>query len=167
AIDNFNRQMRNFNGNVSKIYALRGEGVNVNFENWTNKGYANFTDNGTASGASNWTVIENVSSSNITVNISSISSGMLQIGLINISKPSWINITTPTTTPIRLRNATTADPYSVVFRNGNTTSGNYSINGTASGRSFTRARDYILNATLTLSTSRVRANITIPVSVPW
>ncbi len=166
-VANFSKQMRNFNGNVSKIYALRGEGVNVNFENWTNKGYANFTDNGTASGAGNWTVIQNVSSSDITMNVTVIS-GTFQIGLIN-STQSWINITSSTTMPLRLRNATTnpPDPYTIVFRNGSIASGNYSINGTASGRNFIRARDYILNTTLTLSTSRVRVNLTIPVSVPW
>ncbi|MDD5473706.1 MAG: hypothetical protein PHU34_06100 [Candidatus Methanoperedens sp.] len=167
AIDNFNRQMRNFNGNVSKIYALRGEGVNVSWDlnNWQNMQNASFTDNGTASGASNWTVIENVSRTNITVNVVSVGGGTFQIGLINASGQSWTNVSATQT--VKNVNVIPITPSSIVFRNGSTTSGNYSINGTASGRSFTRARDYILNATLTLSTSRVRANITIPVSVPW
>lgn len=172
AISNFSRQMRNFSGNVSKIYALRGEGINVSWDksNWNNARYANFTDNGTASGASNWTVIESVKNSTIIVNVSSINPAFTFIVNISNATKYWhINFTTGiqtiNNTQIK-QNITSA--YSIVFMNGNTTSGNYTISGnTTSGSNFTRARDYILNATLTFSTSRVRANITIPVSVPW
>ncbi len=169
-INNFTRQAQNFRGNLSKIYAMRGEGVNVTWDvsNWNNTRYANFTDNGTAGGAGNWTVMQNVSSSNIIMNVTVIS-GTFQIGLVNVSYPSWINLTTGTYPSLIIINATTnpPDPYSIVFRNGSIASGNYSITGTASGRNFIRARDYILDTTLTLSTSRVRVNLTIPVSVPW
>ncbi|MGB8215804.1 MAG: hypothetical protein WCE94_00720 [Candidatus Methanoperedens sp.] len=165
----FTNQMNTFSANLPMLYALHGEGVNVSWDvnNWRNNVSANFTDDGTARGKTNWTVIENVKDSKITINITNIS-GTFQIGLINISKPNWINLTTITNTPLTFINSTTTDPYSIVFRFGNTTSGNYTITGnTNNSRAFTRSRDYILNATVTLSTSNMRANITIPVSVPW
>ncbi len=163
-VANFSKQMRNFNGNVSKIYALRGEGINVSWDvsNWNNTRYANFTDNGTASGASNWTVIENVISSNITVNITT--NGMLNISLQNSTNITWINLTG--SIPNSFIN-TCIIPCSIGFTNGASSAGTFNITGTTNdSRSFIRARDYILNTTLTLSTSRVRVNLTIPVSVP-
>ncbi len=163
---NFSRQMIYFSGNISKIYALHGEGVSVSWDasNWNNGRYANFTDNGMADGAANWTVIENVTDSRINITLNT-TDGKFQIGLINLTNPSWINLTTTGT--FSFGNATTSDPYSIIFKNGSSTSGNYTITGTASGRNFIRARDYLLNATITLSTSRVRINVTIPVPVPW
>ncbi len=160
----FINQTQNFRANLSTIYALHGESVNVAWDisNWNNGIYANFTDNGTADGASNWTVVENVKDSNITITTNG---SIFQIGLIN-SSARWINLTTSGT--FSFRNSTTLDPFSIVFRNGDATSGNYSITGKlASGKNFTRARDYVLNATVTFYTSRVGANITVPVSVPW
>jgi hypothetical protein len=164
-IASFTNQTQDFGANLSKIYALRGEGVNAKWDvnNWNNGIYPNFTDTGTASGAANWTVIENVKDSNITVNLTYIS-GAFNITLIN-STTSWINLTTTGT--FNFKNATTNDPYSIVFKNGANASGSFRITGNASGKYFIRARDYILNATVTLSTSRMRANITIPVPVPW
>src|SRR5574341_2201642 len=55
---NFSRQMIYFSGNISKIYALHGEGVSVSWDtsNWNNGRYAYFTDKGSANGAANWTV---------------------------------------------------------------------------------------------------------------
>ncbi|MFU8767729.1 MAG: hypothetical protein ACNA7I_08740, partial [Candidatus Methanoperedens sp.] len=64
-------------------------------------------------------------------------------------------------------NGTNNQPYSIYFENGNGASGNYYINGTANNKTFVRARNYVLYSTAALSTSRVRANITIPVTVPW
>ncbi|MDO9098147.1 MAG: hypothetical protein Q7U60_08500, partial [Candidatus Methanoperedens sp.] len=68
-ISTFNRQTQNFSANLPKIYALHGEGVNVSWDtsNWNSSRYANFTDNGTADGASNWTVMESVKNSTIIV----------------------------------------------------------------------------------------------------
>ncbi len=171
---NFTSQMQNFSGNLSKIYALHGEGVNVgwNISNWNNNNYANFTDNGTANGAANWTVMENVKNSTITVNISWIdTTSPFRINISSATKYWYINFTytgTPTTiTNDQIKNNITS-AYSIAFINGSSASGNYSIAGnTTYGRNFTRARDYILNATVTLSTSKMRTNITIPVSVPW
>ncbi len=164
---NFSNQMQNFSKNLSKMYALRGEGINVSWDasNWNNTQNATFTDNGTASGASNWTVVENVKDSNITVNVTD---GTFDLNITNAT--TFWNITLPVGYySINSTNISShvLQPYSIQFNGGNNAAGNYSINGTASGRDFIRARDYILNATLTLSTSRVRANITIPVSVPW
>ncbi|MFA4956411.1 MAG: hypothetical protein WC556_05495 [Candidatus Methanoperedens sp.] len=167
-INIFSNQMNNFNGNLSYIYARHGQGVNVSWDvsNWANNIPAHFSENGTANGETNWTVIENVRNSNISINITSIS-GTFQIGLINSSQ-SWINLTTTTNNPINFTNSTTIDPYSIVFRFGNTTSGNYTITGTTNNnKAFIRSRDYILNATILFSTSKMRANITFPVCVPW
>ena len=166
---NFTNRMRNFNGNLSNIYALHGEGVNVgwNIGNWNSTPplYANFTDNGTANGATNWVVLQNVNKSNITVFVTS---GTFYINITNTT--SFWNITLPVgsnsfnSTNISYK---VLPPYSITFLNGANAAGNYSINGTASSTTFTRARDYILYSTVTLSTSNMRTNITIPVSVPW
>jgi hypothetical protein len=162
-IANFSREMQNFSANLSMIYALHGEGVNVSNDtsNWNNNNYANFTDNGTAGGAANWIVIQNVSSSNITVNVTS---GTFNINLTNSTPDTQIVLNAPNTYKISNSSGT---PYAIIFINGAGAAGNYSISGTASGRAFIRSRDYILYATVALSTSRMRANITIPVSVPW
>ncbi|MFZ3168990.1 MAG: hypothetical protein WA130_15360 [Candidatus Methanoperedens sp.] len=166
-VTNFTKQMQNFNENISQIYALHGEVVNLSLDisNWNSIRYANFTDNGTASGTANWTVIENVSSSNISMNVI-VTSGTFQILLKNASS-SLINLTAGTHTGLIFANSTIADPYSISFINGSNAYGNYSIAGIASGKNFNRSRDYILNATIFFSTSNMRANITIPVAVPW
>lgn len=171
---NFSKQMRNFNGNVSKIYALRGEGINMRWDvsNWENNSYANFTDNGTASGASNWIIIENVNYSNIIVNETNVTTGTFNINITNSTEVWQINFTVATPPNRTISNndiiANITPPYTISFVNGSNASGSFNITGyTSYGRNFIRARDYILNTTLTLSTSRVRANITIPVSVPW
>lgn len=159
--NNFNIQMQNFNGNLSKIYALRGEIVNVTWENWANnKVYANFSDNGTANGISNWTVIENVNNSNINV---SITSGTLYINLTT-STPEWQQIVT---SPNSFNFSTSNGPYKIIFLNGANSSGNFTITGNASGKRFIRARDYIINTSITFTSNRVKADFRIPVSVPW
>ncbi|MCZ7400499.1 MAG: hypothetical protein O8C62_12660 [Candidatus Methanoperedens sp.] len=166
-ITNFNNQMQKFSENLSKIYALHGEGVNVSWDvnNWNNSLYANFTENGTANGATNWTVIENVKDSNIMVNISDIN-GAFNITLVN-STTSWINFTTKNTYSFS-NSSIVGSPYSIVFINGSNAAGSFIITGhTSNGASFNRSRDYLLNTTIILSTSNKRANITIPVSVPW
>lgn len=209
-INNFSKQMQNFNGNLSKIYALRGGGVKVSNDtsNWNSSRYANFTKNGTANGAVNWTVIENVQNVNVfkLTNVNTTGSNfnvyvtnqtteaflwsMQVVG----SGPKNVSVNYSGCTPasqcpreftvtdfptIDLLNEFSSPPaynfnynltgktFKIQFLNGSDASGTFYINGTASGRNFTRARDYILNATVTLSTSRMRANITIPVSVPW
>jgi hypothetical protein len=169
---NFSREMQNFSGNLSMIYALHGEGVNVSSDtsNWNANLPANFTNNGMAGGDStnwNWTVIQNVSSSNITMNVTQFTT-TFYINITNSSK-NWTILPQVGNNLINntMISNNISSPYSINFFNGANAYGNYSINGTASGNAFIRARDYILNATVTLSTSRVRANITIPVSVPW
>jgi hypothetical protein len=171
-INNFANQTRNFRDNLTTIYALHGEGVNISWDvnNWKSGIFANFTDNGGANGANNWIVAENVWNSTITVNISSITPPF-NVSLTNASgKTMMINFTkigiqTVNNTQIK-NNLTSA--YTIRFINGSNATGNYSITGTTTnGRNFTRARDYILKATVTLYTSNVGADITIPVSVPW
>ena len=159
--NNFSKQMQNFNGNLSKIYALRGEIVNVTWENWTNKGYANFSDNGTANGISNWTVIENVTKSNITVTVIS---GTLYINLTNTT-PEWQKIVTSANSTVYINTST--GPYKIIFLNGANASGNFTITGNASGKQFIRARDYIINTSITFTSNRVKADFNLPVSVPW
>jgi len=171
-IINFTKQMQNFNGNLSQIYALHGEGVNLSLDisNWNSTRYANFTDNGTVNGAANWTVMENIINSNITINVTPILSSF-NISISN-STSSWqINFTSPPGNRTINNSQIIANitpPYKISFINGANVSGRFNITGNASNnRPFTRARDYIINATIILSTSNMRANITIPVSVPW
>jgi len=161
--NNFSKQMQYFNGNLSKMYALHGETVNISWENWTNKGYANLTDNGTANGVSNWTVIENVKNSNITVDVIYFN-GAFQIRLKN-STEKLINITSTGT--FSFINSTANDPYSIAFVNGANASGRFNMTGNASGKQFIRARDYVINTTMTFSSNRIKTILTIPFSVPW
>lgn len=193
--NNFSNQTENFRGNLSKIYALHGEGVNVTWDtsNWNNGVYANFTDNGTASGATNWTVMEsvknisvfelrNVSGSKFEVNVSNQTTSVFlwsmklnAIDNISIKNASGVGYRNVGYTNINLLNISYGFNSSVgnniiniTFLNGSDASGRFNFTGNTSyGRNFTRARDYILNATVTLSTSRMRINITLPVSVPW
>jgi hypothetical protein len=170
---NFSRQMQNFSASLSTIYALHGGGVSGSWDisNWnsTPPRYANFTKNGMAGGAPNWTVIESVNNATIFVNITAITTPF-NISIINATKTWQINFTslgnrTVNNSQIKF-NITSA--YNISFVNGANVTGNYSITGnTTYGRAFIRARDYILNATVTFSTSGMRATITIPVSVPW
>ncbi len=164
-ITNFTKQTQNFSDNLSTIYALHGEGVNLSWDvsNWDTSIYPYFTDNGTSGGSANWTVIQNVKDSNIIINITA-SSGSFNITFIN-STTSWINLTS--TGNFTFKN-TSAQPYSIVFINGTNINGKFKITGnTSDGKAFIRARDYILYANVSYSTSMMRADITIPVSVPW
>jgi hypothetical protein len=79
---------------------------------------------------------------------------------------SYINVLNQT---YEFNTSTLNNIYTINFIRGNESWGQFAIQGnnTIYNKKFIRARDYILNATVTLSTSRMRANITIPVSVPW
>ncbi|MCZ7357455.1 MAG: hypothetical protein O8C66_08025 [Candidatus Methanoperedens sp.] len=193
---NFSNQIRNFSANLQKSYVLHGEIVNLSqdISNWNNSRLANFTDNGTASGATNWTIMEsargiyvfelrNVSGSYFEVNVSNQStsvflwsmklnspnnisiknaSGFVRYYGVNYSNISLLNGSYNFTTNVG------ANITRITFLNGSNAGGRFKIIGNTSyGRNFTRARDYILNATVILSTSKIRANITIPISVPW
>ena len=191
----FNSQMQIFGANIPKIYAKYGEGVNVTYpvEGWNNTPYANFTKNGTSGGASNWTVVENVN--NVTVfalellntngvfliNVTN-SSGRIwsmnisssQINVINktggvSSYGSESNIYIYTNSTYEFNDSTSGETYSIHFVNADSAWGRYKIQGQHAtyNNQFTRERHYVLNATVALSTSRIRANITIPVTVPW
>ncbi len=209
-INNFSREMQNFNANLSKMYAARGEGVNLNLNvsNWNNSRYPNFTENGMPGGAANWVVIENVqgylsvfkltnftpfttvSGQGFKVYVTDQTTGnflwfmespcgvnpldyvgikpRVGIELCFQVNPDDINLlTVGTTTAYKFNTSVTGYNYKIEFLNGNQASGTFYLNGTASGKNFTRARDYVLNTTFTLSTSRMRANLTIPVPVPW
>ncbi|SNQ61658.1 conserved hypothetical protein [Candidatus Methanoperedens nitroreducens] len=164
-IADFTRQTQNFSDNLSTIYALHGEGVNLSWDvsNWNNDIYPYFTDNGTAGGSANWTVIQNVKDSDIIVNITTFG-GSFNITLIN-STTDWINLTSTGNFTFK---KTSVQPYSIVFINGMNNAGKFKITGnTSDGKAFIRARDYILYANETFSTSRMRADFTIPISVPW
>jgi hypothetical protein len=169
-IANFIYQTQDFRDNLSTIYALNGDGVNLswNVSNWNNSNYAYFTDNGMANGAAKWVVIQNASSSNITVNVAT---GSFIINVTNTTNTSkyWTITLSGGYQSFNSTNISSnvPPPYSITFLNAASATGNYSINGTASGRAFTRARDYILYANVTFSTGRVNADITIPISVPW
>ena len=171
-IENFSSQTQSFRDNLSTIYALGGEAVNIswNVTDWNNSNNAYFTDNGMANGATNWTVVQNVSSSDITVNVTS---GMFYINITSVSGINYwlINFTDPNTQNRIISNSQLAvnvtQPYTISILNGTNATGNYNLTGNSSGRAFIRARDYVLYANITFSTSRVRADITIPVQVPW
>lgn len=160
---NFSKQMQNFNSNLSKIYASHGDALNVNWENWTNKGYARFTENGTIEGISNWTVIENVKESTIIVNVTS---GNFYVNLTN-KTPDWQTLLNSSTCNPCSIDTSNVFAYKIIFLNGSNASGTFRITGNASGKSFVRARDYIVNTSIIFSSSTLKANITIPVSVPW
>lgn len=162
-ISSFSNQMNNFNANLSYIYARHGQGMNISLDvnNWNKSIYARFTENGTANGIKTWNVIENVRNSNITINFTTGST--LNIGLVNNSTTIWINLTSNKSF---INSSTT--PYSIIFNTDANTAGQFRITGnTSNGAGFIRSRDYILNATILFSTSKMRANITFPVSVPW
>jgi hypothetical protein len=173
---NFNNTLQNFNDNLSTTYALQGEGVNMTLDtsNWYNNQYPNFTDSGTANGAPNWTVIQNVTSSTVKVNITPYIIPPFTINFTNVYNKTntWqINFTPPGHYIINFNNTqitkNITSPYTISFINGANAAGNYSIIGnTTNGRNFTRARDFILNETILLSTSKAVVNLTIPVSVP-
>lgn len=122
-----------------------------------------------AGGAPNWTVIESVNNATIFVNITAITTPF-NISIKNATKTWQINFTSlgnRTVNNAQIK-ANITSAYNISFVNGANVTGNYSITGnTTYGSNFIRARDYILNATVAFSTSRVRANLTIPVSVPW
>ncbi len=199
---NFSKQMNTFNGNLSKIYALHGESVNVSWDisNWNNLNYPNFTENGSSNGVQNWTVIENVneisdisdygpfelknvSGSDFEINISNQTTGafLWSMKLNGIGSIRITNYTGITTTHgvnfayidlldpnYRLVDSIGSNSSKIRFISGAFASGRYKITVTPmSGDGFTRARDYNLNVTVTYSTSRVRANSTLPFSVPW
>lgn len=207
-INNFTIQMQNFNSNLSKIYALRAGGVNMSIDvrNWNDSRYANFTENGTAKGAVNWTVIENVnktdvfelknvttSGSNFTVYVTNQTTGTFNWSMkivnntinntINITKTSgsicsffynnYINLLGNFFGQCGFSSSYNFDNnvvknYKIQFLNGSDASGTFNMTGnTTDGRRFVRARDYVLNGTVTLSTRIVKANITIPIPVPW
>ncbi len=65
------------------------------------------------------------------------------------------------------RQSASPGPISINIINGNNSYGKYKIQGIANGKIFYRERHFVLNATPAFSTSRMKANITIPVSVPW
>ncbi len=171
SIPDFDRQLNDFNGNLSKLYALHGEGISVNWNtsSWNSNSYAYFTENGLPDGKTNWTLVENVNNSNMTINIS-IGPSTLIINITNATTYWNINFTTEgnqTITNSQIKNKITS-PYSISFINGLNAKGNYSINGTTmNGKNFTRARDYVLEGTVSFFMSRVRSNLTIPISVPW
>jgi hypothetical protein len=172
-ISNFTTQTQNFRDNLTTIYALHGEGVNISWEvsNWRSGAMAYFTDNGSINGASNWIAVENVMNSTITVNISSPMTLPFNISITNASgKTMILNFSTLGNLTVNNSqiNANITSAYKIQFLNGSNARGNYSITGnTTNGKNFYRARDYVLNSTITLYTSRVGANITIPIPVPW
>ncbi len=167
-INNFSKQIQNFNANLSKIYALHGEMIDVDSDisNWNNTRYANFTSDGTSNGASDWVVIKNVKKSNISVNITNTGT-FLNISLKNSTGNNyWINSTSG---PVSFyNNSTIGSPYEIWFHAGPNSAGTYKITGnTSNGKNFTRARDFVFNSTVTFSTGKVHSNITFPVTVPW
>lgn len=193
---NFTRQVNNFSADLPKIYSMYGGGAKITYENWTNKGYANFTENGRPGGNNNWTVVEgvivkNLSVFNFTINltgsifkIEAQNSAGSPVWSIELNTTNYYNVTNVTnstsmlipsdgvfnlTSPEYYFNASTSSssPVSIHIIYGRNAFGTYKIQGLANNRNFTRERDYVLNTSVALSTSKVKATISMPVSVPW
>ncbi len=192
---NFTRQVNNFSANMPKIYSMYGGGAKITWENWTNKGYANFTENGRTGGNSNWTMIEGVNASSVTVFNASINltglifkiearnsagSPVWSIEFNNTNKYNVTNITNSsiggfssgdlinlTLPEFYFKNSISSTTVSIHIIYGSNAFGKYKIQGLANNRNFTRERDYVLNTSVAISTAKVKANISMPVSVPW
>lgn len=169
AINNFNIHMREFGNYLPLIYSVHGEGITIAWEDWNDKEYAYFTDNGVINGEFDWIVAENIQNSTIMVNITNIS-GSLNVNVVNATKTwqknfsfSGMNIISDDDIKANIN-----PPYSIKFINGSNANGKYSVIGNAVyGRNFIYARDYVLNTTITFSNSKVSTNVTVPISVPW
>ncbi len=194
-INNFSVRMKNVKGNLSMIYALHGEGINMNWDvsNWINNRSALFTQNG-GDGAADWTLMESVNNLSV-FELRNVSGNDLEVILTNQTTGAFLwSLKLENSSTVKIKNSGgsafyyTVDNTSisllngsyklnenvgnnisrVAIKHGNDASGKFNITGTTSnGRNFTRARDYVLNATVAYSKSGVRANITSPVTVPW
>lgn len=168
AINNFNLRMKELRNYLPVIYAIHGEGIDIAWEDWTDKKYAYFTENGTADGIENWTIMKNIQNSKITIDIEDISDPF-SISIINKTKVWQVDFTGIGSRIIDDNEIhdNIESPYSISIVNGANAIGRYNITGnTAYNRNFIRARDYMLNTTIVFSNDKVRANITIPVTVP-
>ncbi len=194
AITNFTRQLNNFSGNLARVFAIHGEGVNLNWdiENWNSSIYANFTENGMPAGTADWTVIDGVNDSSVDIfrfwNVTMFdpgfkiearnSTGFLWSAEFNTSGSMVTNTTNTSYGPPPGADIDLISQYyfkqSLLFQtvsihiiNGANAYGKFKIQGISNGRTFYRERHYILNATSIFSTSKLKVNMTIPVSVPW
>lgn len=195
---NFTVQVNNFSADLPKIYSLYGGGAKITYENWTNKGYANFTENGRPDGKDNWTMVEGVNASsvivfNVSINFVGASGDIFKIeardsagsfvwsiefndtvsnvtnstnSTYNLfSSGSVINLTSP---EYYFKNSILLTPVSIYIIYGSNAFGTYRVMGQlVNNRNFTRERHYVLDTTVALSTSKVKANISMPVTVPW
>jgi hypothetical protein len=194
---NFTRQVNNFSANLPKIYSMYGGGAKITYENWTNKGYANFTENGRPGGKDNWTLVEGVKVDNLSVfnlyinlivpifkieardstgyPVWSVEFNNTNYNVSNATFPTNYTIGSFSYGPVNLldsnytfRNSTLSfSPVSIHIIYGGNAFGTYNIQGLANNRNFTRERHYVLNTSVALSTSKVKATISMPVSVPW
>lgn len=193
---NFTKQVNNFSANLPKIYSMYGGGAKITYENWTNKGYANFTENGRPGGKNNWTVAEGVNVTklsvfNFTINltgsifrIEARNSAGSPVWSIELNTTNYYNVTNVTnstfnTLPSDRRfnltspeyyfkvSTSSSSPVSIHIIYGSNAFGTYKIQGLANNRNFTHERHYVLNTSVAISTAKVKANISMPVSVPW
>jgi len=91
-------------------------------------------------------------------------SGNLFINLTNRT-PEWQTEVNDTNSPLYINTSNVS--YKIIFINGANASGTFAITGNASGKWFIRARDYIINTSITFTSNRVKADFKLPVSVPW
>ena len=194
--NNFSNQMQNFSSNLSKIYAMYGESINVSWdiERWKSNQYANFTENGMAGGRPDWSVVEGVNASSVSIfrftnttfsitgfriearnssnyTVWSVEFNSSGYKITNTTGTSYGNVSGQSidlnSTSYYFKQSIPPGPVSLYFINGNNAYGKFQIQGTANGRTFYRERHFIINSTLSYYTSRLRANFTIPFSVPW
>ncbi|MCZ7373136.1 MAG: hypothetical protein O8C60_05685, partial [Candidatus Methanoperedens sp.] len=173
-----------------------GVNITWDISNW-DLIYANFSEKGIENSATNWTVMEsvknisifelkNVSGLDFEINVTNQTTGSFLWSMklnpsnsVSIKNSSgyvnnyavdflYINILNSTWGTHRFSTNVGNNISKISFLNGLNGSGRFNITGNTSyGRNFTRARDFIFNATVSFSASKVHANITIPVSVPW
>jgi hypothetical protein len=195
---NFTNQVNNFSANLPKIYSMFGGGTKITYENWTNKGYANFTENGRPGGKGNWTVVEGLNVNyvrvfNFTINLTgsifkiearnstgypvwSVLFNSTKYNVTNASNPAnysignfnnsnEINLTSPAFYFILSTSSSPNVSIHIIY--GSNAFGTYKIQGETIARNFSRERHYILNTSVAISTVKMKANISMPVSVPW
>jgi len=189
----FEKYNSNYIGNISKIYA--GEGYAIKVERGSPY-EVRFTANGLLSGNPEWRVVGNATNIYTfkiynynysvgdsfqidVVNLTGIRLYSVKINTIitiinRTGAISTISLTDPVDllaigdTPFTFNTNTQGQTYSIYFNNGDQIAGRFNITGkSASNQTFIKARDYMINSTISLTSSRARLNITTPVSVPW
>jgi hypothetical protein len=189
----FSRYLENYSHEVTILYAYKG--VSFSFTNSTLQD-AYFTKNGLSSGQENWTIIDNVNATdNFTMEVNTSNLGDIsepfEVHALDQSGSSiWfmkmyeegsnikVNVSNQTYNidhiPIDIKNetyqfdnSTAGKTYSLKYLNSSNVIGLYSLSGELTdGESFRCERYKMINATVAISSSKNKINVTLPVTVP-